>query len=106
MDEKVRRILESNIDTFLKHPKETEKSIREYLIKQGVEPNLETILAYLTGMMFGLIEGYYRTQFARAHNLFTGDSGFQVLRRVNCHYLSLIARASRGTSNSIRSKKS
>lgn len=81
MDEKVRRIIESNIDTFLKYPKETEKGIKEYLKKQGIEPNLETILAYLTGMMFGLIEGHYRTLYGRGQTRDEEKDVLDILKR-------------------------
>ena len=65
MDKDARNIIETNLDTFLKHPKETEMAIRSSLIKQGIEPNLETVLAFLNGLMVGILRGYYIIKFQK-----------------------------------------
>jgi hypothetical protein len=59
MDKEVRQIIERNIDNAIKFPKEHEKGYRDYVSKLGIEPNLETMLSYFSGLLLGLCSAYY-----------------------------------------------
>ncbi|MCX6653916.1 MAG: hypothetical protein NTY03_02215 [Candidatus Bathyarchaeota archaeon] len=60
MDDAVRKIIEGNIDNALKFPKEHEKGYRDSVAKLGIEPSLETMLSYFSGLLLGLFLAYYR----------------------------------------------
>jgi hypothetical protein len=81
MDKDARNIIETNLDTFLKHPKETEMTIRSSLIKQGIEPNLETVLAFLNGLMVGILRGYYIIKVKRSPTPDEEMEYYEVLKR-------------------------
>ena len=65
LDDAVRMIVEKNIDEILKEPKKYEVAYRSLLRQQGIEPNLEAILSFMTGMMAGLADGLYFGKYDR-----------------------------------------
>lgn len=65
MDNNVRSLVEEEIDNILKSPKETEEDARFVLTLQGIEPNLETVLSSITGMILGRVMQVYRLIYKR-----------------------------------------
>lgn len=65
LDDDARVALEANIDDFISKPKDTERAYSIALREQGIEPNLETILAYITGMLTGVVYGVYLWKYER-----------------------------------------
>jgi len=59
LDSTARDILEENIDGVLERPEEFEQGYRKVLREMGVEPNLETVLSFISGFLQGLIWDYY-----------------------------------------------
>lgn len=53
LDRNVRASLENQIDVFLKDPKKWEETLRMTLVKQGIDANLETVLAIAVGFLIG-----------------------------------------------------
>ena len=68
LDDDARIAVERAIDELIEEPKETEDEVHLILIAQGIEPNLEAVLSYLTGMLFGLISGFYFSKYHRDLN--------------------------------------
>ena len=54
-----------------------EESIRSVLREQGIEPNLEIVLSYIAGNIFGLAMAWYASKYQRQMN---EDEGTAVLR--------------------------
>jgi len=65
LDNNVRSLVEEEIDNILKSPKETEEDARFVLTLQGIEPNLETVLSSITGMILGRVMQVYRLIYKR-----------------------------------------
>jgi len=65
LDEKTRLWIETSIDEILENKEKYEKSTRIALRAQGIQPNLETVLSFITGTACGLIFGYYRVKYNR-----------------------------------------
>jgi len=76
LDDRVRMMLEKNIDTVIDNPEGTELSYRSMLTFQGIEPNLETVLSYLVGMLIGAADGSYVAYHQR---LMSSDERMKVL---------------------------
>ena len=53
LDRDIRSALEEQIDNFLARPKKWENILRATLAKQGIEANLETVLAIAIGFVIG-----------------------------------------------------
>jgi len=53
MPEKTRMVIEKNVDGVIDRPDLAESACRRILIAQGIEPDLERILSYFLGMIFG-----------------------------------------------------
>jgi len=81
LDDEIRIALEKNIDSILKDPEDHEKTWRSMLIGQGIEPNLETVLSFLIGDLYGLVWGYYIFRHARDMNIEEHKDLIAVLRR-------------------------
>ena len=60
----LRGALEKSIDNFLEDPQKNKTRFTEILKLQQIEPNLETILSYHIGFLYGIITH----QFSRIHN--------------------------------------
>lgn len=60
MDNEIRILIEEIIDRHIKSP-ETEKGYQDILISMGIEPSLETTLAFISGTCFrAFIEAFIR----------------------------------------------
>lgn len=59
LDRTAREFLEENIDDMMNRPEEFERGYREALQEMGIEPNLETILSFISGFLQGLVWDYY-----------------------------------------------
>lgn len=68
MDKDVRIKLEKEVDSILKDPKWVEETFSSALRAQGIEPNLETILSFITGLLVGIADGVYFLKFSRSMN--------------------------------------
>lgn len=55
MDDKLRASFEGVVDQFLKFPKHYEEDAINTLTVLGIEPSLETVLAFISGSLFGSI---------------------------------------------------
>ena len=65
LDNTARIVVEKNIDSMINTPKETEETYRFIIGDQGIEPNLETILSFVTGMLMGVVDGFYYSKYKR-----------------------------------------
>ncbi|MFH0748674.1 MAG: hypothetical protein V1915_01975 [Candidatus Bathyarchaeota archaeon] len=54
LDEDVRTVVEKNVDSIIKDPEKSEKRFSLFLTIQGIEHNLETILSFINGLLFGM----------------------------------------------------
>jgi hypothetical protein len=59
LDNTARVMVEQIIDNIMQDPIVAEETYRFILKKQGIEPNLETILSFITGLLNGAVEGFY-----------------------------------------------
>ena len=66
LDEGARAGVEYTVDMIIKEPKEFENQFSDVLRQQGIEPNLETVLSFFTGMMYGFVVSYYSAKFNRS----------------------------------------
>lgn len=81
LEDDIRVAVEKEIDKFLKEPKEYENAFRNILTAQGIEPNLETVLSYLTGVLYGFADGLYLEKYRRPMTLEEGEELMSLLRR-------------------------
>lgn len=65
LDEDVRMWLEKEVDKVIKDPKRIEGFYSVILKGQGIEPNLETLLSFLTGALTGYIQAMYVAKYDR-----------------------------------------
>jgi hypothetical protein len=56
LEDEFRLILERNIDTILKEPRDTQIGFAQILYDMGIQPDLETILSFITGFLKGTVE--------------------------------------------------
>ena len=68
LDEDARIMVEKNIDIVIKEPKKYEEAFRSILKVQGIEPNLETILSFIIGLLAGMADGIYVFKYERTTN--------------------------------------
>ncbi len=54
LEEDVRAAVEKNVESIIKNPKKAETMFSLFLTAQGIEPNLETILSFINGLLFGM----------------------------------------------------
>jgi len=55
LDKNIRSLLEQSVDNFISDAHEMETQARDRILKLGIEPNLETVLSYLCGLLMGLV---------------------------------------------------
>lgn len=55
-------MIEEMIDEFIAHPKEYVHAFNNALVDLGINPNLESILAYVTGMITGSIMAFQHVE--------------------------------------------
>ena len=53
LDDRVRMIIENDIDGVLEDPVENEQEFKKALAKMGIDPNLETVLSFVSGFLVG-----------------------------------------------------
>lgn len=58
LDDSLRLMIEEMIDEFIAHPKEYVHAFNNALVDLGIVPDLESILAYVTGMITGSIMAF------------------------------------------------
>lgn len=59
LDNRLRAILENNIDTVMNDPKKFIKTYTIILEASGIDPKLESILSVIVGYLYGLAELWY-----------------------------------------------
>ena len=69
LDDSIRTMIEKMIDSWMKDPKVTEETYRFILEKQGIEPNLETVLSFIAGIIYGASDGAYAVKYERLMNV-------------------------------------
>jgi len=65
LDKDLRVILEGAFDRLLSEPKEFEEAFSMMLRVEGIEPDLDAILSYISGYMEGLANAYYTIKYDR-----------------------------------------
>jgi len=80
-DADARRALEQDVDSVLKDPRTVESNSTLLLRGVGIEPSLETILSYITGMITGRVHAIYRTKYNRELNRDEARELIDLLRR-------------------------
>jgi hypothetical protein len=68
LEDKFRIILERNIDALLKEPQDTQIGSAQILYDMGIQPDLETILSYITGSLKGVVEMAIIDSYGRTPN--------------------------------------
>ena len=68
MDDDIKKIILKNIDNVLEDPKYFEKGYCQNISKIGIEPTLETVLSYFSGLLLGTLIGYNMYRYNRATN--------------------------------------
>lgn len=81
LDKDARTVLERNVDDILKKPKGMEETFSSTLRAQGIEPNLETVLSFITGLLLGIVEGIYDCKYDRLMNSDERDELDELLKR-------------------------
>jgi hypothetical protein len=81
LDEEVRARVEQVIDDHLKDPIGIEDYYKGILIAQGIEPNLETILAFIAGNFLGLANALYIVKFMRRMNNEEKNAFIELMKR-------------------------
>ena len=65
LDNDARIAVERSIDTMIKDAKNIDENYKGILIAQGIEPNLETLLSFINGFIFGIVNGIYLLKYKR-----------------------------------------
>ena len=81
LDRDARSLVEMEIDGALKDSVNYEKNIRTVLRVQGIEPNLETVLSFITGLIWGRLIGFYSSKYHRHLNRGEMREVSQLLKR-------------------------
>ena len=81
LDRDIRLRIEESIDELIKDPKESYEGMAEDLAEMGIQPNLETTLAFITGFIYGLAEGRNIMKRGRVLNASEKEELFDLLRR-------------------------
>jgi len=66
LDPPLRVALEEAFDSFIREPKKYEKGFSTLLRMVGIEPNLDSILSFISGCMYGCMIAYYRNSYRRS----------------------------------------
>jgi len=66
LDKDIRHDIEVQIDYIYEEPEKWEPMFRRFLIGQGIEPNLETILSMIAGMCVGMAYEQINKKFDRS----------------------------------------
>jgi len=68
LDNDARIAVEKSTDKMIKDAKNIDENYKSILIAQGIEPNLETLLSFINGFIFGIVSGIYLFKHKRALN--------------------------------------
>jgi len=66
LDDEARLAVEKIVDALLKNPKEYLERFLSGLRGVGIQPSLETVLAFITGMLCGTSGGIYVQKYGRS----------------------------------------
>jgi len=85
LDRDARSAVESNIDAILEDAKGMKEAYSILIRKQSIEPNLETVLSFLTGLVTGLVNGIYISKYRRQMTKEELEELYKLLkRRADC----------------------
>ncbi|MEM2111738.1 MAG: hypothetical protein QXX08_07660 [Candidatus Bathyarchaeia archaeon] len=65
LDRDARMILEDEIDRALKEPQTIERAYKIFLRAIGIEPELDTILSFMVGVVYGRTADIYALKYKR-----------------------------------------
>jgi len=68
LDKEARNWLEREVDSVISDTYSFEAMAKDILSRQGIEPNLETILSFLTGTLTGMVSAHYVAKYKRMPN--------------------------------------
>lgn len=66
LDNEARVAVEKNVDAIIMDAQLMEEAFIHTLSMQGIEPNLETLLSFICGGLYGLINGIYHVKHGRS----------------------------------------
>jgi len=81
LDNEARLTIEKLVDKILKEPEEFYKAGSLGLMEMGIQPSLETVLAFITGMLFGVTTETYIEKHKRFLKKKEFEELFDVLTR-------------------------
>jgi len=65
LDDEARLAVEKIVDEILKDPEVSLQAYSSGLMEVGIQPGLETILAFIAGMLYGIAGGIYAKKYNR-----------------------------------------
>jgi len=81
LDKELRSALEETIDNFLNDAERSERHVSDILREQGIEPNLETVLSYIAGIIMGWAMASYAVTRRKAMNTDEGNAVLTFMKR-------------------------
>jgi len=68
LDREARLIVEQLYDEKINNPLKAEEECSLFLLRQGIQPNLEAIVSHTLGYLQGVIEGFYLVKYGKHTN--------------------------------------
>lgn len=68
LDREARSIVEQLYDEKINNPLKAEEECSLFLLRQGIQPNLEATLSYTLGYLQGIVEGFYLLKYGKHTN--------------------------------------
>jgi len=68
LDREARLIVEQLYDEKINNPLKAEEECSLFLLRQGIQPNLEATLSHTLGYLQGVVEGFYLTKYGKHTN--------------------------------------
>lgn len=81
LDTGARSMLEEMVDSILKRPKDTESGFRSYLKAIGIEADLEAVLSFIAGYLYGSLRAWTGVSYRRAPNAEELNEFISLIRR-------------------------
>ncbi len=68
LDSKAKAMIEQLYDEKINNPLKAEEECSLFLLRQGIQPNLEATLSHTLGYLQGVIEGFYLAKYGKHTN--------------------------------------
>ena len=68
LDREARSIVEQLYDEKISNPLKAEEECSLFLLRQGIQPNLEATLSHTLGYLQGIVEGFYLLKYGKHTN--------------------------------------